>query len=47
MFFHMDSIREFNNSIKSWRSTTIGVIIIGVREIGDNKSEKQLLIVDG
>jgi len=47
MFFHMDSIREFKSSIQSWRSVTIVVIVIGVRRVGDNKCEKQLLIADG
>jgi ascorbate-specific PTS system EIIC-type component UlaA len=40
MFFHMDSIREFRNSIQSWRSTTIVIIAIGVRVIRNNKIEK-------
>jgi hypothetical protein len=43
----MDSIRKFKSFIQSWRSATIVVIVIGVRGIGDNKGEKQLLIVDG
>jgi len=43
----MDSIREFRSFIQSWRSTTILIIVIGVREVGDNKGEKQLLIIDG
>ncbi len=47
MFFHMDSIKEFKSSIQSWRFATIVVIVIGVRGVGDNKGEKQLLIVDG
>jgi hypothetical protein len=47
MFFHMDSIKQFRNSIKCWRLTTIVVIVIDVRGIGDNKAKKQLLIVDG
>ncbi len=47
MFFHMDSIREFKSSIQSWRSTTIVVIIIGVRGVRDNRGEKTLLITDG
>ncbi len=47
MFFHMDSIKEFINSIKSWRFSTIAIIVVGVRGIGDNKGEKQLLIIDG
>jgi hypothetical protein len=47
MFFPMDLIRKFKNYIKSWRLTTIVVIVIGVRGVGDNKTKKQLLIVDG
>jgi len=43
----MDSIKEFRNSIHSWRSTTIIIIVIGVNGIGDNKGEKPLLIADG
>jgi hypothetical protein len=46
MFFHMDSIIKFKNSIQSWRSTTIVVIVIGVKGIKDIKGEKQLLIID-
>jgi hypothetical protein len=47
MFFHMDSIREFRSSIHNWRSSTIVVIVIGVKGVGDKKGEKQLLIIDG
>ncbi len=47
MFFHMDSIRVFKSFIQSWRSTTIIIIVVGVRGIRDSKGEKQLLIVDG
>jgi hypothetical protein len=47
MFFHMDSIKKLKNSIQSWRSTTIVIIIIDVNGIGYSKGEKQLLIVDG
>jgi hypothetical protein len=43
----MDSIKEFRSFIQSWTSTTIVVIIINVKGIGDSKGEKQLLIVDG
>jgi hypothetical protein len=32
MFFHMDYINEFRSFIHSWRSTTIDVIIICVKE---------------
>jgi len=46
MFFHMDSIKKFRNSIQSWRYVTIAIIVIGVRGIGDNKGEKQSLILD-
>jgi hypothetical protein len=41
----MDSIRKFKSLIHSWRFPTI--VVIGVKGIGDNKGEKQLLIVDG
>ncbi len=47
MFFHMDFIREFKFSIQNWRSTTIAIIIIGVRGIKDSKGEQQLLIANG
>jgi hypothetical protein len=47
MFFHMDSIKEFKSSIQNWRFVTIIIVMIGVRGIGDNKHEKQLLIIDG
>ncbi len=47
MFFHMDFIREFRSSIQNWRSTTIVVIVIGVRGIKDSKGEQQLLIANG
>jgi hypothetical protein len=43
----MDSIREFKNCIQNWRSTTIVVIVINVRGVGDNKGEKKLLIISG
>jgi hypothetical protein len=33
--------------VGSWRCTTIIVVIISVREVGDNKGEKQLLITNG
>jgi hypothetical protein len=32
MLIHMDSIRKFQSYIQNWRSTTIVVIVIGVRE---------------
>ncbi len=47
MFFHMNSISKFQNYIQNWGSTTIVVIVIGVRGVGDNKIEKQLLIANG
>jgi len=47
MFFHMDSIRKFRSSIQSWRYSTIGIIVIDVRGVGDSKGGKQLLILDG
>jgi hypothetical protein len=40
MFFHMDSIKKFKSSIKSWRFFSIIVIIISVRGVRDTKSEK-------
>jgi len=43
----MYSIKEFRNFILNWRSTTIVVIIIGVRVVKDNKGEKQLLNANG
>jgi hypothetical protein len=42
----MDSIRKFRNSILRWRSAPIVIIVIGVKGIGDNRNEKQLLIAD-
>jgi len=47
MFFHMDSIKEFRSSIQNWRSSTIAIIIVGVRGIKDSKGQKELLIIDG
>ncbi len=47
MFFHMDFIRKFRNFIQSQRFTTIAIIVIVVKGIGDNKGENQLLIIDG
>jgi hypothetical protein len=43
----MDSIREFKNYIQNWKSTTIAIIVIGVRGVGDNKGEQKLLIANG
>jgi len=40
MFFHRYSIKEFKSFIQNCRSTTIVVIIIGVKGIGDSKGEK-------
>jgi hypothetical protein len=47
LFFHMDSIREFINSIQNCGSCTIVVIFIDVKGGRDNKGEKKLLNVDG
>jgi hypothetical protein len=47
MFFHMDSIRKFRNSIQSWRSITIAIIITNVTRNKNGKGEKQLLTTDG
>jgi hypothetical protein len=47
MFFHTDLIRKFQNSIHSWRSASIVIIVIGVNGVGDNKTKKQLLIANG
>jgi len=47
MFFHIDSIRKFRNSIQSWRFITIVIIVIVVKGVGDNKGENQLLIING
>jgi hypothetical protein len=46
MLFHMDSIRKFKSFIHNCRFITTVVIIIGVKQIEDNKSEKQLLITN-
>jgi hypothetical protein len=35
------------SSIQNWRFSTIVVIIIGAKGIGDSKGEKQLLITNG
>jgi hypothetical protein len=43
----VDSIIIFRNLIQSWRFATIAIIFIGVRGLGDNKSEKQLLFTHG
>jgi hypothetical protein len=47
MFFHIDSIRKFINSIQNCKFRTIVVIFIDVKGTQDSKGEKQLLIVDG
>ncbi len=47
MFFQMGSIRKFKSSIQSSSFVIIIVIIIGVKGVGDNKSEIQLLITSG
>jgi len=47
MCFHMDSIRKVRSSFQNRSYTIINVIIVGVRQGGNNKGEKQLLIVDG
>ncbi len=47
VFFHMDSIRKFINSIQNYRSHTIIVIFIDVKGAQESKGEKQLLIVNG
>ncbi len=39
MFSHMDSIKVFKSYIQSWRSTTISIIIVGVRGVRDSKGE--------
>jgi ABC-type Na+ efflux pump permease subunit len=39
MFFHMDSIKVFKSYIQSWRSTTISIIVVGVRGVRDSKGE--------
>jgi hypothetical protein len=43
----MDSIRKFKSYIISWRFGTIIVVVIGLRGVGDSKSEKQLFITNG
>ncbi len=47
MFFHTNSIREFEKIIQSWNFTHIVVIITSVKGGGDNRGKKQLIIVDG
>jgi hypothetical protein len=39
MFFHVDFIKNFKNSLQNWSSPTIVVIIVG-REKGYSKGEK-------
>jgi len=46
MLFHMDSIRKFKSYIHNYRFITTIVIIIGVKRIEDNKSEKPSLITN-
>jgi len=43
----MGSIRQLKNSLQNWCYATLVVIIVGVRGGGNNKGEKQLLIVNG
>jgi hypothetical protein len=40
IFFHTNFIKEFKRFIQSWNSTTIVVIIIGVKGREDNKMKK-------
>jgi hypothetical protein len=40
--FHTNFMKEFINYLQSLTSTNIAIIIIDVREEGDNKGEKQL-----
>jgi hypothetical protein len=46
MFFHMDSTREIKSFLQSWNLPTIFFIIVGVRGGGNNKGEKELLIIN-
>ncbi len=43
----MDFIKKFKSSFQSWNSPTIVVIIVGVRGGGNNKNEKNILLVNG
>jgi len=36
----MDSIRKFRSSFPNWSSATITIIIVDVKEGGNNKGEK-------
>jgi len=47
VFFHMDSIKEFINSIQNCRSYTIVIIFIDIKGVRHNKGEKKLLTIDG
>jgi hypothetical protein len=47
MFFCMDSIKKFKSFLQNWNSTTIVMIIVGVKGRGNNKGEKQSQIADG
>ncbi len=47
MFCHIDSIKKFISFLQNWNSTTIVIIIVGVKGGGDSKGERKLLIVDG
>jgi hypothetical protein len=46
MFFHMDSIIKFKNSLQNWSFFTIVIIIVDVKGTWNNKGEKQLLIAN-
>jgi len=47
LFFHVDSIREFESFIQNCRSPTIVVIFIDVKGAQDIKGENKLLTIDG
>jgi hypothetical protein len=47
MFFTWIPLENSEVLFLSWRSTTIVIIIIGVKGVGDSKVEKKLLIVYG
>jgi hypothetical protein len=46
MFFHKDFIKEFRSFIYSWSSVIIAIIVNIIKGVGDNKGEKQLLIIN-